>query len=381
MNVLFIASWYPNKETPTNGNFIQKHAQAVALIHNVQLITFVPTLSVNEIQIEHKVVENVAEYIIYYPKIISKILIYKQGKQLLSQYKAITKVLKLIDSKKIDICHLNVCLPYGIWAYYLKRKFKIPYVLSEHSSAFHRKINGFSFLQKKLATFLLRRAAHILPVSEDLAIHLRKLAPNNNYTIVSNVVDENIFKLKNNSKQKSHKFVHISNAVESAKNILGIIKVIHEISHHRSDFQIDIVSDGDFKYAKEFAENLGILDRFINFKSTQTTEEIADTLQDSLALILFSNYENFPCVIPEAWMSGIPVIATSVNGIPEHVNSSNGILVQKNDEKALENAILKILDEKISFDVNNIRAYALKNFSYKHVGEQISQIYFRTLKK
>eukprot|EP01041_Mallomonas_annulata_P018124 gene18124-36906_t len=219
------------------------------------------------------------------------------------------------------------------------------------------------------ARFLLRNASHILPVSEDLAYHLRKMAPKNNYTVVSNVVDEHIFDVNKISNQKSRQFIHISNAVESAKNILGIINVIFKISQKRTDFHLEIISDGDYNYAENHAKNLGVLNKFVFFKGTQTTEEIADALKNSVALVIFSNYENFPCVIPEAWMSGIPVIATSVNGIPEYVNNSNGILVQKNDEIALEKAMGKILDGQVKFNSLEIRTFAEQNFSYEYVAQ------------
>jgi hypothetical protein len=31
LNILFLSGWYPNRVLPTLGNFVQKHAEAVAL--------------------------------------------------------------------------------------------------------------------------------------------------------------------------------------------------------------------------------------------------------------------------------------------------------------------------------------------------------------
>ena len=36
--ILFISSWFPNKLEPTNGNFVQRHAEAVAKIHEVEIL-------------------------------------------------------------------------------------------------------------------------------------------------------------------------------------------------------------------------------------------------------------------------------------------------------------------------------------------------------
>ena len=35
LNILFLSSWYPNRVLPTLGNFVQKHAEAVALYEHV----------------------------------------------------------------------------------------------------------------------------------------------------------------------------------------------------------------------------------------------------------------------------------------------------------------------------------------------------------
>ena len=101
--------------------------------------------------------------------------------------------------------------------------------------------------------------------------------------------------------------------------------------------------------------------------------------QGKKALILFSNFENFPCVIPEAWMSGIPVIATNVNGIPEYLNEENGILVEPKNEKMLLEAMNKILAKQVTFDKNKMREFAIKHFSYSAVGKKYNEIYSKVI--
>ena len=36
--VLWLVSWYPNRLAPFNGDFIKRHAEAVSLYHDVQVI-------------------------------------------------------------------------------------------------------------------------------------------------------------------------------------------------------------------------------------------------------------------------------------------------------------------------------------------------------
>ena len=38
LHILFLASWYPSTANATLGNFIQRHAEAVALTHKVTVV-------------------------------------------------------------------------------------------------------------------------------------------------------------------------------------------------------------------------------------------------------------------------------------------------------------------------------------------------------
>ena len=44
-NILWLTSWYPNRLAPFDGDFIQRHAQAVALLHKIEVLFVVNDLS------------------------------------------------------------------------------------------------------------------------------------------------------------------------------------------------------------------------------------------------------------------------------------------------------------------------------------------------
>jgi glycosyltransferase involved in cell wall biosynthesis len=148
------------------------------------------------------------------------------------------------------------------------------------------------------------------------------------------------------------------------------------LSEKTQDFEFHIITDGDATQAKALASELGLLDRCVFFHGTMDTQEIAVFLKRCKALVLFSNFENFPCVIPEAWMCGVPVIATAVNGIPEFAHAENSILVEPRNEDLLTQAMLDILNGK-QFDAQALRTYALEHFSYAAVSKQLDEVYQR----
>lgn len=76
-------------------------------------------------------------------------------------------------------------------------------------------------------------------------------------------------------------------------------------------------------------------------------KEAMTTLKASSILVVPSRMESLPQVIKEAYYLKVPVVATSVGGIPELVTHDvTGILVPPNDPKKLTDAINLLLDNK-----------------------------------
>jgi len=99
-------------------------------------------------------------------------------------------------------------------------------------------------------------------------------------------------------------------------------------------------------------------------------EETMKILKSSTLLVVPSRMESLPTVIKEAFYLKIPVIATSVGGIPELVNDNKtGLLVESENpqmllEKINELLIDPILQEKLSLNGHN---FVLENFTWKKI--------------
>jgi glycosyltransferase involved in cell wall biosynthesis len=378
--VLFLCSWYPNRKNPTLGNFVQKHAEAASLLNEVVVLAIVADETINTIEIVENRRGEMNEVLVYFPKKNTGFLSFSKSRSFLSYRKAfdigMKRVNQLVGSP--DIIHLNVIYPLGYFARKLKTKLGIPLVISEHASGFQGGANAYPKVILSLAKKVLKSSACVMPVSQDLGERLKKLAPSITVQVVPNVVNEAIF-LPSETPQTAHQFVHISTAFEPAKNVLGMLRAVHQLSKVSSNFSFHIISDGDVTKAHQLARELDLLNSFVFFYPTMSTAEIANFVKNCRALVLFSNFENFPCVIPEAWMCGVPVIATAVNGIPEFANDSNSILVEPRNEAQLVEAMQAMLNGK-SFDPEELRTYALTHFSYAAVGKQLDMLYDSLIK-
>ena len=376
LKILFISSWYPNEAQPTLGNFVQKHAQAAALYNNIAVISVVSSTKKSAILLEKQTVRGVNELIAYFPKnkgILSKLVNYfRHKKAFLAAFQAYRS-----EHGLPDLVHVHVSFPLGIWAMRIKKKYGIPYLVTEHASGFHLETDhAYPRQIVVLCKKILSGAKMILPVSENLKRSLQQLVPSQHFEVVSNVVDEHIFTIQKNDIHEHTRFIHISTGVDKIKNLSGIIRAVDQLSQKRQDFTLDIVSDGDVDYAKVQASKMQH-SALVRFHATKTTEEIAGMLGQSDSLVLSSHYENFPCVIAEAFMCGIPVISTNVNGIPEHVHPDLGILLEKGNEKQLTDAMETIIDGQLDTLSEKLRSYALIHFSYAVIGERLNELYRR----
>lgn len=382
LNILFLASWYPNKVFPKNGNFVQKHAQAVSQYCNVAVLHIIANKQNQKFEVETTDNNGVLEVIVYYKKINGSSPIHKYQK-LKRRHEAHVlgyhEVLKSIG--KIDLTHLNVTYPAGLFALYLKQRHKIPYIITEHSTAYlPSSTHQFSKIETKWIKKIGLNASIICPVSQGLADSMEQFGVNNTYEIVPNVVNTTIFK-PTASKQASDKIriLHISNLKDEQKNITGILNVIKKLSDLRKDFTLTILGEGNNEHYKQKAKNLKIHENVIRFESEKTTTEVAELINNNDLFLLFSNYETFSVVIAEAWACGLPIITSKCGGLTETITKENGIQVKVGDEAELLNQLNTMLNQITTYNPGVISTQFGNKFSYETVGKTFLTIYKRTL--
>lgn len=368
--VLFISSWFPNKIEPTNGNFVQRHAEAVALLHEVEILHTIGIFNQKENYIfDEKRINGIKTLIVYYKN--SKNPIQNFYRRMNSYIKGFSQM------QKPDVVHANILHNSMLFAVYLKKKLKIPFVVSEHWSALKvENKNSTSFFTKKMAKFIGNQAEKIMPVSENLMIGLKDLGLKIPMIVIPNVVDVDLFYPETKS-AKSFTFIHVSNLTHN-KNGTKILNVAAKLLKKGYDFKLQIGGDGDISLLSDCVKTEN-LQSSVEVFGIQTLSQIAQRMRASDCFILFSNYENQPCVIAESFASGIQVISTNVGGVSEFFPDNFGILLEKPDESLLEEAMLKILSNERNYNSTQIKEYAENTFSKEVVARQISSIYNEVL--
>ena len=385
LNILFLSSWYPNRVLPTLGNFVQRHAEAVSLYSNVAALYVCSDSSCKQTyEITENYLNNVYTVNVYYKKVEHGIPVISQFQKAIRYIRANYKGLKIVNSKfnKIDLIHNNILYPAGIIAWYLKKSKHIPYLNTEHWTGYLPSDGSYKgFFREFITKTIAQKANYLAPVSLDLKIAMENHGLKSNYEIVSNVVDIKLFYPEQNKIKKSKtRIIHISTLEDQQKNISGILRAIKKLTENIVDFELFIIGDHpDRKDFEKLATDLGIFNKQVFFLGMKLKEELASLLRESDFFILFSNYENLPCVLIEAIASGIPVIATKVGGIPEHISDKLGIIIPPGDELNFAKAMEKMIHNYASYDVNYLRKYAIDHFSNEKVGEQFQQLYLKIL--
>jgi glycosyltransferase involved in cell wall biosynthesis len=111
------------------------------------------------------------------------------------------------------------------------------------------------------------------------------------------------------------------------------------------------------------------------FEAAVPYDEVARQMQLSSVLLLFSRYENLPCVLLEALCCGLPVVSSRVGGIGEVINDSNGILVESGNVEQLAAAMIGIIENYKIYDRASIAKEALAMYNYEAVGKKYLSVY------
>lgn len=379
--ILFFSSWYPTRVNPTLGNFNEKFAQAAALYNRVIAFHVCADAGMKKSSELVKTINaHLSTWIYYFPK--------KEHENFFDKFLKACRYFKFYikgfnEIKKNfglpSVIHLNILFPVGLMALYIRIFFRIPYVISENWTGYlpANKVNTGWFV-RMLSRRVASHASLLLPVTEDLKKAMVAEGFNGNYSIVPNVTDISNFYPDYNRKNSEKKIIlHVSSLKDAHKNISGILRVMEKLYNIRKDFELHLVGDGEAGPHIEKAEKMHLNGHCVFFFDAMTTAQVAEKMRQCDFFLLFSNYENLPCVLVEAFAAGLPVVSTTAGGIAEHLNEERGIILKPGDEETLLKACIYMLDNSHTYNKEQLHRYAVAHFSYDSVGKALTEIYKR----
>ena len=381
MKVLWLASIYPSKLFPYDGDFIQRHARATALFCEIEVLHIVKddkgrlTDDIKEIVTTDS---GLTERIIYYKPVKTSVKIFDR---LLSslKYKSISRaaVKKYITGNgKPHFLHLHVAMKAGLTALWAKRKYNIPYLLTEHWGGYLDEavpnIKNYNFVYQHYWKKIITGASTTTFVSAYLQNFMIEKYKIGNTLVIPNVVNTVIFYPA--EKQATHKirFIHISTMVYQ-KNPEAILEAL-ALLKDEDDFEM-LLFGPVTAVQEDLITKLGLQNK-VFLKGEVPQEELAKSMQQCDALILYSRFETFGCVLIEANACGIPVIVSELEVFHEIVAEDvNGIFVRGENPGALAEKLRAFVKNRDKFNKDLIARNTAEKYNYKKVGQQFFELY------
>ncbi len=364
-HILIMSSWYPTKKNPFLGNFVKRHAELIASKYKVTVLKIESNSAISKITIDQTEQGNLTEIMVEYPHSSNLIL------KWLHIRKAFKKGVKKIQ--KVDLIHASNILSDGYQFLWAKKHFKKPLIITEHGSYYRSEVSSnWSFKERLIIHQVLKKAALITAVSPFLKSEMERQFPKLKVQILPNFVDQSIFKFKEKEPKSKVQFVHISTLDERFKNISGILDACETLHKAGNLFEFQIISDESFEKWQKIVHQKGLNDS-VHFSGPLQPNEVASIIQASHALILFSNYETFSCVIAESWSTGTPVITTPV-GIAQNLDKELGLQVEIQNVNSLVHAMEQFIKLETDFNPSQIQQKS-NSYNRKTVLELIDQFY------
>ena len=152
--------------------------------------------------------------------------------------------------------------------------------------------------------------------------------------------------------QPPYAILTVARLVEK-KGIADILQALHLLFLRNVPFTYTIIGEGPlYESLQQEVARLGLSD-FVTFTGTLTHEEVLQHYRNADIFVLGcitaqnGDRDGIPNVIAEAMAMGVPVVATTVSGIPELIeHNRSGLLVPCNAPEALAGAINKLLTNR-----------------------------------
>lgn len=367
-NILWLASWFPNEGEPLSGDFIERHACAASLLNNIHVLFVVK----GKPRIEKREYPEGAK---------ATLLYYNAGNAFTSALKYMYYFRKFIKeyiavNGKPDLVHVHISYRAGLAALYCKWRLKLNYVITEHWTVFCNEakpnFNDKSFLTRWLIKLIYRNALRTSVVSDYLGDALVRRFGIKTPFRIPNVVDTKLF-YPSADRSPVFRFIHISllNYQKSPDEIFAAVKQLTELT--ATSFELVIYGPIKETHINRIQELQ--LQNIIQFRGEVTHNMLSEELRKSHALILYSRYETFGCVIIEAYASGVPVIVSDIPVMHENVDETTGVFAETENPGKLTEKMLWMMDNYQSFDSNHLATVAEEKYGFLTVARLFDELY------
>ena len=262
---------------------------------------------------------------------------------------ALPLIRRLMRTHTYDTIHVFFSLPTGALLPLLNLR-GTPVVVSLRGSdvpgydPHNRTLQVAHSLLAPLTRWIWRRADKVVAVCESLGRLALQTCPDLRYNVVPNGVDLSLFHPRTEPRRPGPiRCLAVARLIER-KGLGDLIRAMALLERGR--FQLEIVGGGsDEMVLRNLAAEHGLA-KEVHFVGPLPRAEVARRYRAADMFTLPSSAEAFGNVFAEALASGLPIVGSSIGGIPDLVeHGTNGLLVQAGNIEALAGAIRYLADD------------------------------------
>lgn len=235
------------------------------------------------------------------------------------------------------------------------RRLGVPLVHTEHGNELARKTSGAAKLKTRLNLWLTARwIDRFCCVSDEIAAAVTRwgTVPRRKVEVVLNGIEtdppanlpESAAVRASLGLRPTDRVIGTVGRLVEVKQQGAMIRATAKLRERVPDVHLLLVGDGPERESLErLARDLGAADR-VHFAGYQACPEQFLRAMDVFALT--SRSEGLPVSLLEAWLAGVPVVASAVGGVPRVVTPEfDGLLYGFGDEGALVASLERVLSD------------------------------------
>lgn len=264
---------------------------------------------------------------------------------------------------KPDIIHAHNAIYAGMLAYKIKEKYKINYIITEHSTVYERGVIKEKSILNKVSN-AYKNSNGLYAVSLPFCNFLNKMFSIVKFKKLPNVLDPFLENMEYTSKKSSaHPFTFLNIAeLHPKKDHFTLLHAFKSVLKIHPDIQLIIGGDGELSEELHELVSKEDIGHAVHFAGLLSRPEVLKYIQNADCFVLSSKYETFGVVLIEAMLFGKPVIATKCGGPEDIVTDISGILVETENELSLRNAMIDMIKNHSTYQNEEIRNFTINNF-------------------
>lgn len=381
LNILIVASWYPDAAHPTSGSFVEEQAlmlhnagHTVCVLHPYLMGTFFSSL-LKKNQISKEVYNEIPVV-----RIGIKPPLPKQRK--LAYKQLFQKCLSALDKYKcpigeIDIIHSHAMFMGAYVAERLAQKSEKVFFHTEHTSGLIIQPEQYNQMDRSIIKAVFNTAKNTFFVSQfalEKTLKQFSIPLSDRHQVLPNLVHGSFFEQNSATNIHGHfRYLIICNLIP-LKRVDFLLKTWAHVVDKHADLRLSIAGEGPEKNRLlELTRKLNIEDK-VYFLPRLNRSEVKEQIEKHHVLLSTSKIETFGLTVAEAQALGKPVVVTDSGGVRDIVEPTTGIICTP-EKDSLAQGLIDVYENFKTYSSNEIRTKTYAKFSSEVIYKKLFAYY------